>query len=102
MPQLHGAVRNGAAIIHLHIRGHNGEECLDTERYYEAISKLKQIFPTPLIEITPRGTDKSAQEPVKFERGNMVKISSAMWRNKPELKPEMSALNLLTQQSLFS
>lgn len=91
------AVKNGAAIIHLHVRGNNGEESLAPERYYEAISKLKQIYPNPLIEITPRGTDRSAQGPEIFERGNLVKISSAMWGNKPELKPEMCALNLSTR-----
>jgi 3-keto-5-aminohexanoate cleavage enzyme len=91
------AVRNGATIIHLHVRGNNGEESLDPERYYEVISKLKQIVPTPIIEITSRGTDRSAQRPVTFERGNLVKISSAMWGNKPELKPEMCALNLSTR-----
>lgn len=91
------AVRNGASIIHLHVRGDNGEESLAPERYYEAISKLKQIVPTPVIEITPRGTDQLAQGQVKFERGNLVKISSAMWGNQPELKPEMCALNLSTR-----
>lgn len=91
------AVINGSAIIHLHVRGNNGEESLDPERYYEAISKLKQIVPIPLIEITPRGTDRSTQGAEKFERGNLVKISSAMWGNKPELKPEMCALNLSTR-----
>ena len=91
------AVKNGAAIIHLHVRGNNGEESLAPERYYEAISKLKQIYPNPLIEITPRGTDRSAQGPEIVERGNLVKISSAMWGNKPELKPEMCALNLSTR-----
>jgi len=91
------AVRNGAAIIHLHVRGNNGEESLAPERYYEAISKLRQIVPTPIIEITPRGTDRLLSGPVKFERGNLVKISSAMWGNKPELKPEMCALNLSTR-----
>ena len=91
------AVRNGAAIIHLHVRGNNGEESLAPERYYEAISKLKQIYPNPLIEITPRGTDRSAQGPEIVERGNLVKISSAMWGDKPELKPEMCALNLSTR-----
>ena len=64
------AVEHGAAIIHLHVRGDNGEESLDPERYYEAISKLKQIVPTGLIEISPRGTDRLAQGPEKFERGN--------------------------------
>ena len=91
------AVEHGAAIIHLHVRGDNGEESLDPERYYEAISKLKQIVPTGLIEISPRGTDRLAQGPEKFERGNLVKISSAMWGNKPELQPEMCALNLSTR-----
>ncbi|BAY25500.1 hypothetical protein NIES2100_53060 [Calothrix sp. NIES-2100] len=91
------AVRNGASIIHLHVRGDNGEESLAPERYYEAISQLKQIVPTPIIEITPRGTDKLAPGQVKVERGNLVKISSAMWGNQPELKPEMCALNLSTR-----
>jgi 3-keto-5-aminohexanoate cleavage enzyme len=91
------AVRNGAAIIHLHVRGNNGEESLDPERYYEVIYKLRQIVPTPIIEITPRGTDRLLSRSEKFERGNLVKISSAMWGNKPELKPEMCALNLSTR-----
>lgn len=91
------AVKNGAAIIHLHVRGNNGEESLDSERYCEAISKIKQISPTPIVEITPRGTDRSAPGPVTFERGNLVKISSEMWGNKPELKPEICALNLSTR-----
>jgi 3-keto-5-aminohexanoate cleavage enzyme len=91
------AVRNGAAIIHLHVRGNNGEESLDPERYYEVIYKLRQIVPSPIIEITPRGTDSLLPGAEKFERGNLVKISSAMWGNKPELKPEMCALNLSTR-----
>lgn len=91
------AVEHGAAIIHLHVRGDNGEESLDPERYYQTISKLKQIVPTGLIEISPRGTDRLAPGPEKFERGNLVKISSAMWGNKPELQPEMCALNLSTR-----
>lgn len=91
------AVRNGASIIHLHVRGDNGEESLDPERYYEAIYRLKQIVPTPIIEITPRGTDKLSHGEVKVERGNLVKISSDMWGNQPELKPEMCALNLSTR-----
>ncbi|MDZ7950604.1 3-keto-5-aminohexanoate cleavage protein [Nostoc sp. DedQUE09] len=91
------AVRNGAAIIHLHVRGNNGEECFEPERYCETISQIKQIVPTPIIEITPRGTDRLMPKPVKFERGNLVKISAAMWGNKPELKPEMCALNLSTR-----
>jgi 3-keto-5-aminohexanoate cleavage enzyme len=91
------AVRNGAAIIHLHVRGNNGEECFEPERYRETISQIKQIVPTPIIEITPRGTDRLMPKPVKFERGNLVKISAAMWGNKPELKPEMCALNLSTR-----
>ncbi len=88
------AVKAGAAIIHLHVRGDNGEESLDPERYYDAIYRLKQIVPTPIVEITPRGTDPSAQGAVKFERGNLVKISAAMWGERPELRPEMCALNL--------
>ena len=88
------AVKDGAAIIHLHVRGDNGEESLDPERYYEAIYKLRQIVPTPILEITPRGTDRLAQGSIKFERGNLVKISAAMWGDRPELKPEMCALNL--------
>ena len=91
------SVRNGCAIIHLHVRGDSGEESLDSERYCEAIYKIKEIATTPIVEITPRGTDRSAQGPVKFERGNLVEISSAMWGNQPELKPEMCALNLSTR-----
>lgn len=91
------AVRNGAAIIHLHVRGNNGEECFEPEQYCQTISQIKQIVPTPIIEITPRGTDRLMPRPVKFERGNLVKISAAMWGNKPELKPEMCALNLSTR-----
>src|SRR3569832_1263009 len=85
------AVRNGAAIIHLHVRGNNGEESLAPERYYEAISKLRQIVPTPIIEITPRGTNKILSGPVKFERGNLVKISSAMGGGGPGRGPEGGA-----------
>lgn len=89
------AVRDGASIIHLHVRSDDGEESLDAYRYYDAISRIKQISPTPIIEITPRGTDPAAQQgSLKFERGNLVRISPEMWGNKPELKPEICALNL--------
>jgi len=88
-----GAVRDGAAIIHLHVRCDNGEESLEPERYYQAISKFSQITPKPIIEITPRGTDPIVSS-TKFERGNLVEISPEMWGCKPELKPEICALNL--------
>lgn len=89
------AVRDGSSIIHLHVRGDNGEESLNASRYYDSISRIKQISPTPIIEITPRGADSAAQQgSVKFERGNLVRILPEMWGNKPELKPEICALNL--------
>lgn len=91
------ATKAGAAIIHLHVRGNNGEECLDADRYYESISKIREASPDVILEITPRATDALAKLPEKVERGNLVKISSAMWGNRPELKPEMCALNISTR-----
>ena len=91
------AVENGASIIHLHIRGDNGEECLCEERYFETIAKLKTIEPTPIIEITPRGTDKTAMLKQKVERGNLVDITPQMWGNSDILKPELCALNISTR-----
>ncbi|MCC5658237.1 3-keto-5-aminohexanoate cleavage protein [Nostoc sp. XA010] len=36
------AVISGASIIHLHVRGNNGEESLAPERYYEAMQQQSQ------------------------------------------------------------
>jgi uncharacterized protein (DUF849 family) len=91
------AVKSGASIIHLHVRGDGGEECLDPDRYFEAISKVREANSDVIIEITPRATDKTATLPEKVERGNLVKISPAMWGHSAELKPEMCALNLSTR-----
>ena len=38
------AVKDGAAIIHLHVRGDNGEESLDPERYYSLPSDKLDIW----------------------------------------------------------
>lgn len=90
-----GSINEGASIIHLHVREDNGEESLSSKRYSEAISLLKKIKIDPIIEITPRGTDFLAQQgSLKFERGNLVEVSADMWGNKPELRPDICALNL--------
>lgn len=91
------AVKAGASIIHLHARGDNGEESVDADRYYDAISKVRESTPDTIIEITPRATNTGARLPEKVERGNLVKISAAMWGNRPDLKPEICALNISTR-----
>jgi 3-keto-5-aminohexanoate cleavage enzyme len=91
------AVKAGASIIHLHVRQDDGGECLDPDRYYAAIDKIREANPDTILEITPRATDTLTELPEKVERGNLVKISAAMWGNRPELRPELCAMNISTR-----
>lgn len=79
----------GATVLHLHVREDDGSECLRPERYAETIEAVKARVPDMLIELSTRGIAINGG----VDKGVSVRLSTAFWDDRDDLKPEMCAVN---------
>ncbi|MEM9508548.1 MAG: 3-keto-5-aminohexanoate cleavage protein, partial [Cyanobacteria bacterium P01_E01_bin.35] len=70
-------------------REDDGSESHRPERYREVLSEIKSRCPEIIVEISTRAT--SIEDGI--DRGSCIELTSELWGNDPNLKPDLVSLN---------